>query len=276
MGVDGGKGGSCPLEGPANLCTTGPALFKRPKRFGWSKGIRKNPSSALSGLELIMTLILLLSYALLIHSVIPSAAWSISHYSSRISSRRDYSAVDGYSKCAIPRRHIMINDQGHLLNKRINHCTRMVLFSTAPPVFSRNLVPSEDIMSGPSITIQGPPSEFKDIDGSGLRRDGLSTFSVDLDDVEDVARMYRRLRQEHAGFRRCRPSLAPVSRRGARANIVWTEEIPFRTEASGFPLRVPAAEDDGALAFEVYTTGLDLPPPMHNTVLYQGQSEFTV
>ena len=34
MGVDGGKGGSCPL---ANLCTTGPA---RTKRFGWSKGIR--------------------------------------------------------------------------------------------------------------------------------------------------------------------------------------------------------------------------------------------
>ena len=121
----------------------------------------------------------------------------------------------------------------------------------------------EDILVSPTFHPKSVSAEFRDIDGDALRRDGLTTFSVDRSDVEDVARIYRRMRREHAGFRRCRPSAAPASRRGARANIVWTEEIPFRTEASGFPIAVPpAAADDagamaeeGALAFDVYTTG---------------------
>lgn len=38
-------------------------------------------------------------------------------------------------------------------------------------------------------------------------------------------------------------------RRGARANVIWTEEVPYKTEASGF--RVQA----DFLNFDVYTTG---------------------
>jgi hypothetical protein len=120
----------------------------------------------------------------------------------------------------------------------------------------------DDILTPPSLHPDTMDADFRDIDGDELRRDGLATFSVDRVDVEDVARLYRRMRREHTGFRRCRPSAAPVSRRGARANIVWTEEIPFRTEASGFPIAVPppaadadAIADEEALAFEVYTTG---------------------
>jgi hypothetical protein len=134
----------------------------------------------------------------------------------------------------------------------------------------------EDILAPLSLYPNTPPADFHDIDAAVLRRDGLATFSVHMADVEDVARIYRRMRRAHAGFRRCRPSAAPVSRRGARANVVWTEEIPFRTEASGFPIAVPPpaaaamaeqggppaatgagamAEEGEALAFEVYTTG---------------------
>ena len=107
------------------------------------------------------------------------------------------------------------------------------------------------------------------IDGAALRRDGLVTFAVDTAAVDDVVRIYRRLRMQHAGFRRCRPAPAPASRRGARANVVWTEEIPFRTEASGFLVQASGLDGvidnggmgakpeltDDRLAFEVYTTG---------------------
>jgi hypothetical protein len=148
------------------------------------------------------------------------------------------------------------------IKSRLSPCTRMASASAAVPAqISMKTNDFEDIMSTMPYKAQDTPDTFTDIDGETLRRDGLATFSVDLHDVEDVARMYRRLRLEHSGFRRCRPSAAPTSRLGARANIVWTEEIPFRTEASGFRLTVPAMEREEALAFEVYTTG-KVPSPL--------------
>ena len=67
-------------------------------------------------------------------------------------------------------------------------------------------------MSTMPYKAQDTPDTFTDIDGETLRRDGLATFSVDLHDVEDVARMYRRLRLEHSGFRRCRRNISGLVR----------------------------------------------------------------
>jgi hypothetical protein len=184
----------------------------------------------------------------LVNSVIPSVAWTLNHHGGFVLRQNNI-------QCAFMGPRLLHPTSGRI-KSRLSPCTRMASASaTAPAQISIKKNDFEDIMSTIPYKAQDAPDTFTDIDGETLRRDGLATFSVDLHDVEDVARMYRRLRLEHSGFRRCRPSAAPTSRLGARANIVWTEEIPFRTEASGFRLAVPATEGEEALAFEVYTTG---------------------
>ena len=52
------------------------------------------------------------------------------------------------------------------------------------------------------------------------------------------------------GFRRSFPTKAPRSRASALQNRVWTEEVPVRTEASGFRI-----QDRAGLDYDIYTTG---------------------
>jgi hypothetical protein len=84
-----------------------------------------------------------------------------------------------------------------------------------------------------------------------LAQDGIVSVPVQAAAVDRMQAVLEHLRQTTGNqFRRCAPVRAPVSRAGARANIQWTEEIPYFVEASNFRLA-----DGSGEVYDVYTTG---------------------
>ena len=84
-----------------------------------------------------------------------------------------------------------------------------------------------------------------------LAEDGIVSVPVCTAAVDEMQAVLDRLRQTTGNqFRRCAPVRGPVSRAGARDNIMWTEEIPCNVEASNFRLADGAGE-----VYDVYTTG---------------------
>ncbi len=84
-----------------------------------------------------------------------------------------------------------------------------------------------------------------------LSQDGIVSVPVQAAAIDRMQALLEHLRQTTGNqFRRCAPVRAPVSRAGARANIQWTEEIPYFVEASNFRL----ADGTGEV-YDVYTTG---------------------
>ena len=70
-----------------------------------------------------------------------------------------------------------------------------------------------------------------------LAKDGIVRVPVDTAMVDEMLAAYQQLRKTTGNqFRRCAPARGPVSRSGARENIMWTEEIPCSVEASNFRL----------------------------------------
>ena len=84
-----------------------------------------------------------------------------------------------------------------------------------------------------------------------LAEDGIVSVQVDAAMVDEMQRVFEDLRATTGNqFRRCGPVRAPVSRAGARENILWTEQVPCDVEASNFRLA-----DSPAEVYDVYTTG---------------------
>ena len=78
---------------------------------------------------------------------------------------------------------------------------------------------------------------------NSLADDGIVRVPVDTAMVDEMLAAFQQLRETTGNqFRRCAPAWGPVSRMGARENIMWTEEIPCSVEASNFRLADGADE----------------------------------
>lgn len=87
-------------------------------------------------------------------------------------------------------------------------------------------------------SLAGAPGILRPISIPGsLAEDGIVSVPVDTEMVDEMVEMFEQLRKTTGNrFRRCGPVEAPVSRAGARENVLWTEQIPCDVEASNFRL----------------------------------------